>query len=80
MKQTAVEWLIEQVNHKGVVYNNYHIITDIPKEIIDQAKAMEKEQIENAYDCGLFDGGDDVSPKYNIDSQQYYNQTYGGDK
>jgi hypothetical protein len=45
-KQTAVEWLIEQVNHKGVVYNNYHIITDIPKEIIEQAKAMEKKHNE----------------------------------
>jgi hypothetical protein len=44
-KLTAVEWLIEQVNHKGVVYNNYHIITDIPKEIIEQAKAMDRQRL-----------------------------------
>jgi hypothetical protein len=75
MKKTAVEWLIEQVNHKGVVYNNYHITTDIPKEIIEKAKAMERQQTVDAVKYGYSDWG---SAK---NAEQYYNETYkGGDK
>ena len=57
MKQTAVEWLVEQIcgDH-----------TSEWQEQIDQAKAMEKEQIIEAYS-----NGDD-----NISAQQYYKETY----
>ena len=41
MAQTAVEWLIEQLMERDFIKKNY--------EIIEQAKAMEKEQIEKAY-------------------------------
>ena len=37
---TAVEWLIKQVNHQS--WGN--VMIDIPKEVIEQAKAMEREQ------------------------------------
>jgi hypothetical protein len=60
MKQTAVEWLVEELT-----------LYETPKwaqEVIEQAKAMEKEQIIEAY-CN----GDD-----NISAQQYYNETFGG--
>ena len=61
MKQTAVEWLINQVED---------FIGLIPVDIIEQAKAMEKEQIEDAYDqmrcIGNYENG-----------KQYYNETYG---
>jgi len=57
MKQTAVEWLLEQVPR----------IENIASfNIIEQAKAMEKEQIIEAY-CN----GDD-----NISAKQYYNETF----
>jgi hypothetical protein len=65
-KQTAVEWLVEQIcgDH-----------TSEWQEQIDQAKAMEKEQIVEAYDAGLFDGTmDDVNDRMH---KQYYNKTYG---
>jgi len=65
-KQTAVEWLVEQIcgDH-----------TSEWQEQIDQAKAMEKEQIVEAYDAGLFDGTmDDVNDRMH---KQYYNETYG---
>jgi hypothetical protein len=42
MKQTAVEYLVEQLNEIG-----FHTI--VIQSIIDKAKAMEKEQIEYAY-------------------------------
>jgi hypothetical protein len=42
MKQTAVEWLVEQFEE------SYSYINEIFKETIEQAKAMEKEQMEQA--------------------------------
>ena len=69
MKQTAVEWLIEQVNHFS--WNN--VIIDIPKEIIEQAKEMEKQQIVESYRLGhiFHDSNDSDSP------EEYYNTEYG---
>jgi hypothetical protein len=46
-KQTALEWLIEQIENKnGKEYSSYFV------EFIKQAKEMEKEQIIDAYDEG----------------------------
>jgi hypothetical protein len=68
-KQTAVEWLIEELGEY------------FPHEIggihlmVDKAKAMEKEQIIDAYDAGLFDGSmDDVNDRI---YKKYYTETYG---
>lgn len=61
-KQTAVEWLIDKLPHS--------IETQFKKHI-DQAKEMEKEQIENAY----WEGGHDV-PTHGRQCEQYYNETY----
>lgn len=63
MKQTAVEWLIEQ----------WPILeSQLPSWLIEQAKAMEKEQILNAFEngevCTLF--------KNEGTSEQYYNETF----
>ena len=57
MKQTAVEWLYEELILEGI---------NVPKVFYDKAKAMEKEQIEEAFAMG----NDDIS------SEQYYNETY----
>jgi hypothetical protein len=76
-KQTAVQWLVEQIESGKIeiVYSNkIHSIKCIP-EILEQAKAMEKEQIiESAerlkwVDYSLVKSGED-----------YYNETYGGNK
>ena len=64
MKQTAVEWLGLYI--KGITTLNCD-------DIIEQAKAMEKEQIQNAYDTGEYDCG------CNGDSEQYYNKTFKKD-
>ena len=68
MKQTAVEWLVE----------NSHIIpkTGLNKrELINQAKEMEKEQIKDAWDNGLFNCGEFNNPTI-ISGKQYYNETF----
>ena len=67
-QQTAVEWLIKQLffSDQSQTLNQY----------IEQAKAMEKEQMIifywGGYDNGYIDNG-----KL---GEEYYNEKYGGDK
>ncbi len=61
MKQTAVEWLVEQFQE----WNSPRKW----KEIIDQAKQMEKDQIVNAWARG-------VVSQDNMTAEQYYNETF----
>jgi hypothetical protein len=69
MKETAVEWLVEEL--KGVYESDYL------NKLIEQAKAMEKEQIVKA-----FDEGQEYEYQYHInsapkfDSETYYKETY----
>jgi hypothetical protein len=70
-KQTAVEWLQEQLK-KGVDFNplDKNSYLDNVEKLFNQAKAMEREQIIDAYDknkMGRVDYG-----------EQYYNETYKG--
>jgi Rps23 Pro-64 3,4-dihydroxylase Tpa1-like proline 4-hydroxylase len=69
-QQTAVEWLIEQIflNRKYITYEE--------SIAFEKAKAMEKEQIIDARQ----DGVDVVFKGYSISNEEYYNETYGGDK
>ena len=61
MKQTAVEWLVEEI-HKNIEF--------IPVSMQEQAKEMEKEQIIDAFDEGNPNG-------FIIKcGEQYYNETY----
>jgi hypothetical protein len=68
MKQTAVEWLVEQLNEKidFIPLDKWDMIRDI----IQQAKAMEKQQIISAVDYGTSDWGSYKDPEV------YYNETY----
>jgi hypothetical protein len=61
-QQTAVEWLIKQINQ------DYPEMTWAYKEECKQAKQIEKEQIIDAFDIG-------TSDKDRIGSE-YYNETY----
>jgi hypothetical protein len=68
-KQTAVDWLIGQLNKPGFA----QVVTD---EEIKQAKEIEKEQIiefaNSFYDeCGMQYGGLEQS------AEEYYQETYG---
>jgi len=63
MKQTAVEWLIEYCDREN---------WSIPNNIIEQAKAMEQEQIINTYWDSYNEG------KYRTDktADEYYKETF----
>ena len=67
-KQTAVEWLIEQMEKQCV-----NVLTDAE---IEQAKEMEKQQIIESYCQGCFDiwKDDGIFPRET--SEQYYNETF----
>jgi hypothetical protein len=67
VKQTAVEWLIEQLKKP---YSDKYIM-----DIIEQAKEMEKQQIINA----CYEGVDYETSIYE-NPEQYYYETYGGNK
>ena len=78
--RTAVEWLVEQISSSKYFYNLMEEIESRgtiaqPNGILHQAKAMEKEQIIDAYENGLYDGGENTS-HYNMDAEQYYNETF----
>ncbi len=62
MKQTAVEWLMQQLPTIDK-YDPYY------QNLFTQAKEMEKEQIEDAYYQGDADS-------YKGDAEQYYNKTF----
>jgi hypothetical protein len=70
-KQTAVEWLVEQINQ------DYPEMTWAYKDECEQALAMEKEQIQDAIEEGENNSVDYFVPEHRIkESEQYYNETY----
>lgn len=65
MKQSAVEWLAEQVKSVKWAFAD---VTD-RNAIVEQAKQMEREQIEEAYLTDRFPCSDE-------DARQYFEDTY----
>ncbi len=71
MKQTAVEWLFEQLWETPKDKLTWH-------SILEQAKEIEREQIIDAYRDGRSDQQSKIpSGFYNRNSQQYYTENYG---
>ncbi len=69
MKQTAVEWLIEQLENSNVI-SKYAF-----PEIIEQAKEMEKEQIIDSFGVGCQVESTRLIGYQDI-AEQYYNETF----
>lgn len=75
-KQTAVDWLIEQLGGNGHISTYESIKRDELQSIIEQAKEMEKKQIIDANIAGMeFIPVD--SNRYQEDAEQYYSETFG---
>lgn len=82
-KKTAVEKFIEQLEKQGDSWENVSIgriqisikVEDY-LELQRQAKAMEKEQIIDSWSIR----NQDVIKSDGKTSEQYYNETYGGNK
>lgn len=71
--QTAVEWLEDEINKRGPKENNP---PQWLKELYEQAKSMEKEQIKNAFWNG--DNSDCTSEQNSFEfAEKYYKETYG---
>jgi hypothetical protein len=75
-KQTAVDWLYINLNECYEHYDNgkysYTYFVNESKKILEQAKAMEKEQIiqfADKYDAYVVQGG-------TLTAEQYYNETF----
>lgn len=69
MKQTAVEWLVNQYIEK----------LTITPAMVEQAKAMEKEQIENVFDI-VWKRANETKDKFYTTAKDngfnYYNETF----
>ena len=72
MKQTAVKWMANELLHldhefdmKLIDKNEYQARR---KQVTNQAKKMEKEQIINAFNNGYLN--------HSMNSEQYYNETF----
>ena len=71
-KQTAVEWLVDQLFKQGYFDGNKPLSITNLDHLQHQAKAMEREQIVDAW----MDGVEGVLHK--IAAEKYYNETYKG--
>jgi fido (protein-threonine AMPylation protein) len=69
-KQTAVEWLVEEI-HKNIDW--------IPIHMIEQAKQMEKEQMKEAA-LDNVTTNEKLRKIFEIQFEDFYNETYGGTK
>ena len=85
-KQSSVEWLVKELNQKidfipmskspHNSFEGYYLWDEI-KEVIEQAKAMHKEEIKTAH----FEGQCDETEGYPLEiAKKFYNETYGGNK
>lgn len=71
-KQSSIDWLVNVV--QSCIAPNY-----IPQEIIEQAKAMHKEEVRVAYMDGAFEKIRHLDGKEFMMPTDYYNETFGGD-
>ena len=65
-KQGCVDWLVEEINKQKAWADPLKL-----EPIIEQAKAMHKEEIIDAYEKG-------DKYKLNFSGEHWYNETFGG--
>ena len=76
-QQTAVEWQYIELSKFLTGFSEFTHKSDI----LIKAKEMEREQIINAFEQGENNSVDYFNPENRIkESEQYYNETYGGNK
>jgi len=75
-KQTAVEWLVTELRNR---ISEGTLDAIVMSKLKMEAKAMEREQIENAWHAGVSDSDDTkywYNDHYRATSEKYYNKTY----
>ena len=77
MNSGSVQWFFDQLVANRIIVINGSTYWDKVKAkhemLLEQAKAMHKEEIGRAYHEGLIDG-------MNCTPKDYYNETFGGNK
>jgi hypothetical protein len=84
-KQTAVEWVVDKLSLLNLdihlhpeKYNVDEAIREKNK-ILQQAKAMERQQTVDSYlECWMMDGGN--ADHKLTEANEYYNKIYGGER
>ena len=76
MKQTAVEWLIDQLTETNFLWLSGKPEMNKLIKIIEQAREMEKEQIIESYCKGSLDMSNDENIFPRETSEQYYNESF----
>jgi hypothetical protein len=78
MEQTAVEWLVQQLTevdynciNKTFLQNDKSLAGYKMRELFEQAKEMEKQQIINAYNTSFI-----LRDKPYSTADKYYNETF----
>ena len=71
-KQSSIEWLVEQL-----IPNAMRMFDATTCNAIEQAKAMHKQEIENAFVIRPYTNFARKN-KYNSGFEEYYNKTFGG--
>jgi hypothetical protein len=71
-QETAIDYLVEKLIKLGYLHSKNYGQSNNVKKVIEQAKAMEKEQIINTFkDAQVFKVMNDE-----IRAEQYFNKTY----
>jgi hypothetical protein len=80
--KTAIEQMMEDLNDTFPRFFNVHSAEGrVFMGIATKYLIVEKEQIENAFEQGENNSVDYFNPENRIkESEQYYNETYGGNK
>ena len=72
-KQTSIEWLIDQMLKQGYFDGNKPLSITNLDHLQHEAKQMHKEEIIITFNSGRFRCS-------NEDAEDFYNETYGGEK
>ena len=83
-QQTSIDWFFDQLVLNRIIIINGTTYWDKVKTkyeiLLQQAKEMHQEEIENAYGVGFEEGDNDPftgeAPRY-LNCTDYYNKTYG---
>jgi hypothetical protein len=75
-QQTTLEWFAFELSKLGLLPDG------VPDDIYKQAKEMDREQKKHAYDWGETNGADECNGDgaTHENFEQYYQETYGGNK
>ena len=72
MKETAVEWLVHELDKQMIERDKFDAFDWIFEDLIKQAEIMEKQQIVDAWFGGYLNG----EIKNKLASEDYYNETF----